>query len=431
MANTYITMQEVAEDLLIDFQNSLLVTATTWRGYEDNITNAHADTGGSVKVRKPVRYNVGTGATITGTTSTEEKEVTLTVAQRRHVEANFTTQDLTLSAKDQFRKRFITPMGRDLANEVDNYVATKMGEKLNYFLGTAGAAPATYKDAALTNSFMDQLGIRAADRWLGYGTDTYAELISADTLQNSFDLQLNKGITRRGQLGMVADFQSYKTIFAPQHTAGIGLVSAAPSAGFVAAGNVKVTVTSGNTLVIENLGASTTGVFNPNDKIKIAGVYSINPISGISTGKLMQFTITNAVAVNSSAGGEATITVSPAIISSATDAYRNIDNTSGIVGDVGSAVSLASANSGVGSTTLNPFEINMAYVPEAVLFAAPPLMIPNSVVSKAAGQATDPETKISIRVLETYDGINDKIITRADVLFGAEVLNDRIVGLLG
>ena len=51
MANTYVTMQEVAEDLLIDFENNLLVTATTQRGYEDDITNAHTDTGGTVKVR--------------------------------------------------------------------------------------------------------------------------------------------------------------------------------------------------------------------------------------------------------------------------------------------------------------------------------------------------------------------------------------------
>jgi hypothetical protein len=431
MANTYITMQEVAEDLLIDFQNSLLVTATTWRGYEDDITNAHTDTGGSVKVRKPVRYNVGTGATITGTTSTVEKEVTLTVDQRRFVEANFTTQDLTLSAKDQFRKRFITPMGRDLANTVDNYNAALMGADLNYFLGTAGSAPAEYKDAALTNSFMDQLGIRAADRWLGYGTDTYAELISEGTLQNSFDLQLNKDVTRRGQLGQIADFQSYKTIFAPKQIAGIGDIAATPTAGFVSAGNVKTTVTSGNTIIVENLGVSSTGVFNPNDKIKIAGYYSVNPITGDSTGKLIQFTITNAVPVDSDGSAEATITVSPAIISAATDPYRNVSGSVGILGGAGSAISLASANSGVGSTTLLPYEINLAYVPEAVLFAAPPLMIPNSVVPKAAGLATDPETKISIRVLETYDGINDKIITRADILFGTQVLSDRIVGLLG
>jgi hypothetical protein len=430
MANTYITMQEVAEDLLIDFENNLLVTATTERGYEDDITNAHTDTGGTVKVRKPVRYNVGTGAVITGTTSTVEKDVDLTVDQRRFVEANFTTQDLTLYAKDQFRKRFITPMAVRLANEVDTYVADQMGLNINFFTGTAGVAPAAYSDAALTSALMNKLGIRMNDRWLGFGEDSYASLISAGTLQNSFDMQLTRDINRDAQLGKIANFQSYHTLFTRQQIAGVGDSSATPTAGFVSAGNVKTTVTSGTAIVVENLQAADTGTFLEGDKIKIAGVFSVNPITLQSTGELMQFTVTADAAITSG-GGEVTIAVSPSIISSATDPYRNISNTSGIPGGAASAISLASANTGVGSTVSVPYEINMAYVPEACLFAAPPLAMPRSVAGDATGRAVDPDTKVSIRLIEDYDVINDKVITRADILFGTTVLNDRIVGLLG
>lgn len=429
MANTYVTMTEVAEDLLIDFQNELLITATTDRGYEDDITNAHTDTGGTVRVRKPVRYPVGDGATITGTTSTEEKYVDLTISFRKHVEANFTTNDLTLFAKDQFRKRFISPMAVHLANEVDRVVADEMGKAINYFIGTPGVQPATYKDAALESALMNKLAIRMPNRWLGFTENAYAEMISVGTLQNSFDMQMTRDITRNGQLGKIANFQSYHSIFPRQQVAGIGDSSATPTSGFVTAGNVKTTVTSGNTIVVENLQPSDTGVFLTGDKITIAGVYSVNPITLQSTGELMQFTVT--ADANSTAGSEATITVSPAIISSATDPYRNISNTSGIPGGVGSAITLATANTGAGSTIKLPYGINMAYVPEAVLFAAPPLVIPSSVVPRAAGQMTDPDTKVSIRMVESYDVINDKTITRADIIFGIKVLQDRIVGLLG
>lgn len=431
MANTYVTMQEVAEDLLIDFQNALLITATADRQYEDDITNAHTDTGGSVKIRKPVRYNVGDGAVISGTTSTEEKSTTLTIDKRKHVEANFTTVDLTLSTKDQFRKRFIKPMGVHLANKVDLDVGNDIANAINYFSGTAGVRPSAFSAAADIAANMDLLGMPTNDRWLAFGPKAYASFISAGSLQNSFNTEMNKSITRNGQLGRVADFQSYKTIYTRQQIAGIGEVAATPSAGFVDAGNVKTTVTSGSTIVVEGLGGPTTGVYNPGDKIKIAGVFSVNPISKISTGELMTFVITNAAAVNSSAGGEATITVSPAIISSSTDAYRNISNTSGITGGAGSLVTLASANSGAGSTTLSPYEINMAYVPGGVIFAAPPLVLPRGLPADAMGRAVDPETKVSIRILETYDGINDKQITRADIIYGTDVQNDFVYGLLG
>lgn len=429
MANTYITMQEVAEDLLIDFQNNLLVTATTERGYEDDITKAHTDTGGSVKVRKPVRYNVGDGATITGTTSTVEKDVDLTIDYRKHVEANFTLNDLTFYAKDKFRERFITPMGVRLANEVDKIVADEMGKAISIFTGTAGVAPAAYSDAALTSALMNKQAIRMDNRWLGYGEDSYAQMISAGTLQNSFDMKLTRDITRDGQLGRIANFASYHTIFTRQQTAGIGEVAATPTSGFVDAGNVKTTVTSGSSIVIEGLGGPTTGAFLEGDKIKIANVFSVNPITLQSTGELMTFTVT--ADADSSAGGEATISVSPAIISSATDPYRNISNTAGIPGGATTLVTLASSNTGAGSTGKVPYEINMAYVPEAVLFGAPPLAIPRSVSREAAGRHTDPETKVSIRLVEDYDVINDKNIVRADVIFGVTVLQDRIVGLLG
>jgi len=431
MANTYVTMTEVAEDLLQDFENNLLVTATTWRGYEDDISNAHTDTGGSVTIRKPIKYNVGTSATITGTTSTVEKSTTLTVDQRRNVEANFTTNDLTFYSKDKFRERFITPMAKELANAVDLYVADEMGKAINFFSGTAGTKPSSYGAVADTGALMNKLGIPMADRWLGLSEDSYSSLMTAGTLQNSNDIQINRDITRRGQIGMINDMQSFHSIFMKRQIAGIGDSSATPASGLVAAGNVKTTVTSGSTLVVENLQNSDTGVFQPGDKITIAGAFSVNPITQTSTGQLMQFTITDAAAIDSSASGEATITVSPAIISASTDPYRNISNTSGIVGGTGSAISLATSATVAGTAATVPYEINMGYVPSAVLFAAPPLAMPKSISGEAAGRATDPDTKVSIRMIEDYDVINDKVITRADVIFGVQVLDDRIVGLLG
>ncbi len=433
MANTNITMQEVAEDFLIEFKNNLLVVGTSDKQFEADMTRAHTDTGGSITIRKRVRYNVGDGATISSVDDREEKSTSLTIDKRKHVATDVTSREMTFDVKDRFNERVVAPMAKALANKVDRDLATDIGKEINYFTGTAGTRPSAYIDASDVAAGMDLLGMPSEERWIGFGPLAYSSFISSSTLQNSFDQQLNRDITRNGQLGRIADMQSYKSVYVPRQLAGVGDSSATPSNGFVDAGNVKTIVTSGNTIVIENLQPSTTGVFNPGDKIQIAGVFSVNPgPDHVSTGIPMQFTITNTSAVDSDVSGEATITVSPSIISDVggDNPYRNISDPTGIQGGVTSAVSLASANSAAGASD-TPYEVNIAYNKGGIVFAAPPLALPFGVPAADMGTKTDPETGISIRMVRYYGGNNDTSTIRADVIYGYDLQQDFMYGLLG
>jgi hypothetical protein len=423
-------MTKVSEDILIDFQNELNITATAWKDYEKDMTGQSWDTGGTVKVPLPVNYLVGDGAVITGTTSTVENQETLTITFRKHVENNFTTKELTLDADKKFRKRFITPMATNLANQVDISVAEALRSAIYNHVGTAGTLPNSYKGAAQASTSLNKLGVRMQDRWMGFGEDSYLEIISAGSLQNSQDVNLTRDINRKYMLGQIANMKTYHSIYSPVQIAGVGDSSAAPTGGAVAAGNVKTTVTSGTAIVVENLQATDDGTFLEGDKITIAGVYKVNPKSLVATNELMQFVVT-ADAAQTSAGGEVTISVSPSIISSATSAYRNISNTAGIQGGAGSTISLATANTDVGSTVTNPYQINFAYVPEAILFAAPPLSMPEPVPGQFKGRAIDPETGVSIRTIADYDITNDKVIWRTDIQYAIKINADRIVSVLG
>lgn len=431
MANTNITAQDIADDFLIEYKNALLVVGTADTQYEADMTNGHTDKGGSIRIRERVRYNVTDGATVSSIDDREEKATTLSIDYRKKIVTSVDSRELTFDVKDRFTERVIVPMAQSLANVTDKELASGIGKAINYFTGTAGVRPSAYKDASDVAANMDLLGMPMEQRWIGFGPLAYSSFISSNTLQNSFDANLNRNITRKGQLGTIADMQSYKSVYVPKQQSGVGDSSATPANGFVAAGNVKTTVTSGNTIVVENLQLSTTGAFQPGDKIKIAGVYSVNPgPDHVSTGIPMQFTITNTSTVDSDGAGECTITVSPSIISSATDPYRNISNTAGIPGGVGSAISLATANSAAGVAD-TPYEINLAYNTGGIIFAAPPLEMPRGLPANAMGRQTDPETGISIRIVSYYDGNTDKTNIRADVIFGYKILNGYCMGLLG
>lgn len=429
MADTFTTMTQVADEALAFFHNKMGLTAVSTKEYQSQFQNKAWDTGQTIKVRQPNNYLVSDGAVISSIPDTTERTVDLTLNYRKKVVMDFTTADLTFYTKHQARQRFIEPAVLALSNQVEKQVATDLVAAVTNYKGTAGTAPTTYGSLAQVKAFMNKMGIPEQQHFF-FQEDNYADFISNSNLQNSFNTQINTDISKKYFLGELADLMVSHSIHLPVHTAGIGDSSATPSNGFVAAGNVKTTVTSGNTLVIENLQGSDTGVFLEGDKIKIAGVYSVNKIDPtMQTGELIEFTVL--ADANSTAGGEATITVSPTIDSAATSPYRNISNTAGIPGGAGSAVSLATANTGAGSTGKVPYKTNVGFHPNAILFAAPPLVIPKSVAGAAAGRSIDPDTGISIRFIEDYDVTNDRIITRMDILFAIKINPEYAIALLG
>ena len=129
-------------------------------------------------------------------------------------------------------------------------------------------------------------------------------------------------------------------------------------------------------------------------------MYSVNPVSKLATSDLMQFTVVSDA--NSGAStGPATITVSPALISSGP--YQNI-----------SAVPADNA----AITVVANHTANLAFHKNAFGLVTVPLELPDGVAFKAREQSNG----ISVRVLKDYDFTNDKDQIRIDILYGAKAI---------
>lgn len=427
MSNSFVTKTDVAEEILIDFQAATPVIGSTWRRYEDRIINGGGwDKGGKLDIPLPQKYIVNDGATITTIPDIEEKKTQLTLDYRKNVPMQFTTQEMTTDSKFKFKERFLTPAVNELAAIAESIVAQEMFDHTYIVQGTAGVCPATYKSVALLRSAMNKMMLRRDKRWLGFSEDCYADIISAGTLQNSFDMKLTKDINRDAQLGRIAQFQSYSSPLFVQHIAGIGDVTATSASGKVSAGTVKTIVTSGSTMTLTGLGTET-GVFLKGDKIQFEGVYHVSPIGRKTTNLPFSVVVTD-TSVDSSSG-DAVINFEPAIVSAATDPFRNISNTAGL--QATTVANLITANTGVGSTVKNPYTLNFGYLPEGVIFAAPPLAMPEGIPTAAMGRVIDPETQLSIRLYAFTEGKDDLTAHRIDILFGIKVNGDRCFGLLG
>jgi hypothetical protein len=424
MADTFTTMDDVTKVALAEFHNNLALVGAANKQYQPEFLDGHWDKGETIRVRKPNKGIITDGAPIVSIPDEEERTVPITLSYRKKAVMDFTTKDLTLYTATDFTERFIKPRVLQLANEVEYVVGTELFNGVYNHLGTAGVSPTSYGDLSKLKAFVNKLGI-PEQHMLAMQEDNYAELIANSNLQNSFLTSLNKDISVNYRAGVLSAMEIFHTFFVPPHIAGIGDVTATPANGYVAAGTVKTDVSNGaTTITITGLGTET-GVFEKGDKIKIPAFYSVNPIrTNIQTGEPIEFTVT---ADTDSVSGDAVVPISPTVRHLATDPYQNVNAQI----TAGSPVLLASANTGVGSDGKVPYKTNVAFYKDAIQFAAPPLEIPKSVVPAAAGRQVDPETGISIRLIEFYDGIQDKTITRMDILFGVLINAEYAVALLG
>jgi hypothetical protein len=147
-----------------------------------------------------------------------------------------------------------------------------------------------------------------------------------------------------------------------------------------------------------------TGLLKRGDIFTLAGVNRMNPGSYEDTGQVQQFVITADV---DSAAGAATISFQPEIIVSGP--YQTV---SAVPADdalltVFGALSTATAQ-------------NLVFHKDFATLAMVDLYVPKGV--DMAGKAASKKRNLSIRFIRFYDGIEDELITRLDVLFGVKVL---------
>lgn len=295
----------------------------------------------------------------------------------------FNTDEIQFETAHDFETRFVTPIASDIGMNIDSLLAKELFRQSYHFIGTAGVQPASYESISDTMAFMNRLAIPKDQRALVLHETTRSQIMKFTNFQNSFDVSRTKLVNSRAMMGETCLFTLYSSPLSYEHVAGIGLSSATPASGFVQCGTVKTTPTAGTDLLaITGLGTTDTGVLKVGDKITIGGshVYSYAHKKTLSD-VLAQFTILAGDAstplynstneyYDTDVSGDTLVKVSPNIngldVVTAKE-YANLD----VQPVATDAIQLVTANTGAGSVTKIPYKANMAFVPTALLFAAP------------------------------------------------------------
>jgi hypothetical protein len=163
---------------------------------------------------------------------------------------------------------------------------------------------------------------------------------------------------------------------------------------------------TGATLNTDGWTAAASNRLNKGDIFTIAGVYSVNPLSKLSTGKLQQFVVT--ANTSSDGTGAAALPISPAIVTSG--ATQNVSNAPAD----NAALTIVGA---AGSITPQ----SLAFHKDFATFACVDL----EDVSKFGAwgsRVSDKQLGVSLRIARQYAISTDTIPCRIDVLYAFKTL---------
>ena len=389
MSNTLLTPTIIAKEALMQLVNSLAMSRHVYTAYK----NEFVKVGQTITVRKPNKFR-STKAQARTNTDLSEPSTSITMSTQAHVSWAFSSVELTTTIED-YSKRYISPAANALANTVDADLCALYKDVYNY-AGTPGTTPATFAALGAAQVCLDDEAAPQEGRVAILNPD--ANWAMADGLKGTFAPSVAKDIVTKGYLGTIANLSIYMDQNIARHTTGAFTAGATPL--------MNGSTASGATTLVTN-GWSGSNTVTAGDIFTVAATNAVNPMSGVSTGKLRRFVVRTTTADTSA---DMTIPVSPTLVFAGTGnlAYDNVD-----------ALPLTTAALTFVGTASTSYPQNMVFHPNAFALVTVPIEMPANVWG---ARETDSDAGMSIRVVKQYDIDADTEIIRLDILYGTKTL---------
>ena len=394
--NTNLTSSIIAKEAMRTFVTSLGLAQGIDMQYKSEFAQSGAKAGAVVNVRKPVRFVVNTGQGLQLQDVLEES-APLAIQWQDHVDFQFASSDLATTI-DNFSDRYLKPAGAALAAKFDTRVAGLYSKVWN-FCGVPGTTPTASLTYSAARTALNLAGAPdEGKRRMVVTSDMMANAV--DAMKGLFHAQgALEGQFKSGAVGnRVLGFNWSEDDNLIAHTVGVN--AGAPQ--------VDGANQTGASVLLKSWTA-TTGTVKRGDILQFAGVYSVDPLTYLSTGKLANFTITSDG--TASGGGALTVYISPSIVTSgSTQTVTGSPADSANVTVFGHATTYSAKVSKQG----------LAFHPKAFTAAFVDLPLPRG--ADMAARISDPELGISMRVWRDGDINTDQFPCRIDILYGLDSL---------
>ena len=308
-----------------------------------------------------------------------------------------------------------------LASDI-NVAIMNSAASLSSLVVTVAAAAGDYDDVALCDTIMNEQGVQQFDRYLALCSRDYNAMagnLAAST--RSFGNKVSDEAYRRGYVGNVAGFETYKFDYANRIRGATGTTTIDTQAGASNYWVPKATSTAGTGEVsnvdnrFQTITVTATANFLAGDAITISGVNACHHITKGDTGVLKTFRV---VSVDSGT----TMTITPPIISNqgSSDAeaqYQNVIVTPNAAATV-SHLNIATAGA----------PINVFWQKDALEILPGRYAVPSD--SGAAVMRGSTDQGIELVMQKQYDINTMKTKYRLDTLFGVVNKQPEMSGIM-
>jgi len=405
MANTLATPSWVTKEVARYFLNEITFVKNVNRTYDDQYVQAGAKVGNTVNARLPQRFTATDGQALQ-LQNLYDQTVPITLTNQKNVAFGYSSAQATTEL-DNIRERYVQPAAEVLANAADVLAFDQVYRDVYSAVGTPGTTPSSLLTLLQAGVKLTDLATPMDGRVAVMDPLAMVTLVNAGTTlfnpANQISEQYKKGQFASNALG-ISEF--YQDVNRPAHTTGT-FTASTPL--------VNSASQTGSSLITDGWASGATSL-KKGDIFTVAGVYSVNPLSYRSTGRLQQFVVTADI---SDTSGDMTIAISPPIITSgALQTVTNSPANDAVITVLGAT----SASAGTLSTTVSPQ--GMVFHSDAFAFVMADLVQPG-----AGARSTTVRSKqwgIAIRMVEQYQIATDQNPSRLDILIGAASIQPRL-----
>ncbi|MCE5226674.1 MAG: hypothetical protein LLG05_12555 [Porphyromonadaceae bacterium] len=392
MGNTFKTLSDgdIVRVMLESFHNKSTLLKTINRQHDKDFGQAGRKNAGSILIKNPNEYTVGSSAVISVQDITESTQ-TLTVATRRNVAVNISSYERTMSL-DDFQAEIADPAMARLAAEVEYTVLADAYKDIYNLTGTPATTPASLAAVMAAGARLTQKLAPNDDRHLLFDPLAMAATVASTASYMHKASEVDRGFSK-GYIGEAAGFKWWETPMVPRHTNG-SRTDATPVVDISSISNGDTTLTT--------TGQTNAQTLKEGDVFTIADVYDVNQETKAPYAHLKQFVVT----ADKTCDTTDVYSIAPAIYTSGAkqNCYASAWTGSKAI------VHVAAGGSGAASTA---YTQNLAYHRDFLTVAFASLPMPHGDTGKQVVK-----DNVSMRMWQFSDGINDTHTTRFDVLFG-------------
>lgn len=388
----------VAAESLRMLLNKLVYAQFANHSYEKEYEREYA-VGETVRVKLPQRWLVTNGLAFQ---PQPINRIYTTVVVNQIFGIHFQVDSIERALKmergrEWFKEEYIDKLMAKLANEIDRRFALFAMQNTSNVVGQLGVDPTSMTTFQQARQRLIEQACPQGEEWgmiypPSVGTSLIPSLASFFNPTSEISRQY-----KRGSMGKMSGFDWYESVNGWRQTAGTWAGAVTVNGANQQGSQISINATAGDT-------------FNQGDIFSIANVNAVNPenLAVISQTFGKEFVVTAPLTALGAGNAADVLNISPAIFGPGSQ-YQNVD---ALPANLGALTLFPGTTSPNGKSGVQ----GMAITKDAFAMVGVPLEIPKA--CEWSSRATDPDTGISIALLEMFDPIERKKVTRADVLMG-------------